>query len=320
MVRRISPIRDFVSLLRLIKVIHRESPDILHSITPKAGLLSMAAGTICKVPHRIHTFTGLVFPTAKGLKRRLLMFTDALTCKFATKVHAEGRGVRNDLINFKITRKPIEILQNGSLKGVNSDYFNPSLSKLQQKANELKSNGQLTFIFIGRIAKEKGINELIAGFVKINKVRPDCRLWLLGLMENEIDPLSISTLNEIKNNNAIKYLGYQKDIRPWLLASDCLILPSYREGFPNVVLEAGAMGKPCIVTDINGSNEIIVNNETGWIVPPKDIESLYSVMMEVMLRRNELRKIGEEARQRVISRYNYKDVQTTLISYYKNLT
>lgn len=319
MERRISPFKDIISLFRLIKTISKEKPEIIHSITPKAGLLSMLAGWICRVPHRIHTFTGLVFPTSKGLKRGLLMMTDALTCGFATNVHAEGKGVKRDLQIHKITKKNIEILNNGSIKGVDMEYFDPELVELKNKTNKIADKSKYTFIFIGRVGADKGLNELVESFSKINQENPSSRLWLLGWMENELDRLKPTVLKEIDDNPSIEYKGVISDIRPWLNAADCLVLPSYREGFPNVVLEAGAMGKPCIVTDINGSNEIIEDCITGKIVEPQNAIALATAMKNIMSDPDKAKTMGLNARQRIKKLYEQKSVRKAIKDYYFSL-
>ena len=254
MERHISPLRDLRSLWRLVRVFRRERPDMVHSMTPKAGLLCMLAAWITRVPVRVHMFTGLVFPTATGLKRRILMATDRLTCACATHVLPEGEGVKLDLLDNGITRKPIKVLGYGNCRGIDLDRFDPTLSEVQAEAAKLRKPEVFTFIAIGRLVGDKGINELVAAFSRLNRELPATRLILVGPQEKELDPLSSATLSEIESNPAIEAVGNQADVRPWLIAADCHVLASYREGFPNVVIEAGAMGLPQIVTDINGAD------------------------------------------------------------------
>lgn len=319
MKRRISPLYDIVSFFRLIILFSREKPHIVHSITPKAGLLSMAAAWTCKVPVRVHTFTGLVFPTSKGLKKRILKLTDSFTCRFATYVLAEGEGVKRDLTNNHITNKEINILGNGSLNGVNLEYFNPELPEVKEAAEKLRDKDVFTFIFVGRLVGDKGVNELVQAFSTLHRERPGTRLFLIGETENSIDPLLSSTLKEIEENPAIEYVGLQEDVRPWLAASDVLVLPSYREGFPNVVLEGAAMGLPCIVTDINGANEIIIDKGTGRIIPPNDIMALKKAMEEIINDPSISREMGIKARKRIISRYDHKKVRKALLNFYNSM-
>ena len=138
MERHISPIKDLKSLWQLIKVFLKEKPDMVHSITPKAGLLSMIAAWVCRVPVRLHTFTGLVFPTATGFKQKILILTDRITCACATHISPEGEGVKHDLIEYNITKKPLKVLGYGNIRGIDLDYYNPDLPELKEKAEEIR--------------------------------------------------------------------------------------------------------------------------------------------------------------------------------------
>ena len=319
MERHISPLRDLRSLWRLVRVFRRERPDMVHSMTPKAGLLCMLAAWITRVPVRVHMFTGLVFPTATGLKRRILMATDRLTCACATHVLPEGEGVKLDLLDNGITRKPIKVLGYGNCRGIDLDRFDPTLSEVQAEAAKLRKPEVFTFIAIGRLVGDKGINELVAAFSRLNRELPATRLILVGPQEKELDPLSSATLSEIESNPAIEAVGNQADVRPWLIAADCHVLASYREGFPNVVIEAGAMGLPQIVTDINGANEIIVEGKNGTIVPPRDSDALYQAMKRMINDPDWRPQLDANARQMIASRYEQGYVRRCLYDFYKEI-
>lgn len=316
MLRYIAPFRDLVSLWQLFRFFRSERPDIVHSISPKAGLLSMIAAFFARVPVRIHTFTGLRFPTEVGFKKRLLKFTDALTCSFATHIFAEGQGVKNDLIANHITKKNVQILGNGSINGVDTELFDPMIPELNERARELVDDSVFSFIFVGRLVGDKGLNELVEAFALLNKENPKTRLLLLGEKEEELDPLKKETWAEIETNPAINYLGFNLDVRPYLCAADCLVLPSYREGFPNVVLEASSMELACIVTDINGSNEIVVNGETGLIVQPRSVDELRQAMISLAIDKQKTKKMGMEARRRIIDLYNTHILRTETRQFY----
>jgi len=319
MERHISPLRDLRSLWRLVRVFRRERPDMVHSMTPKAGLLCMLAAWITRVPVRVHMFTGLVFPTATGLKRRILMVTDRLTCACATHVLPEGEGVKRDLLDNGITRKPIKVLGYGNCRGIDLDRFDPTLPEIQAEAAKLRKPEVFTFIAIGRLVGDKGINELVAAFSRLNRELPATRLILVGPQEKELDPLSPATLSEIESNPAIEAVGNQADVRPWLIAADCHVLASYREGFPNVVIEAGAMGLPQIVTDINGANEIIVEGKNGTIVPPRDSDALYQAMKRMINDPDWRPQLDANARQMIASRYEQGYVRRCLYDFYKEI-
>lgn len=313
MARHISLTGDIKSLFKMIKVFRKEKPRMVHSMTPKAGLICMMAGWLTGVPIRIHTFTGLVWPTSKGFKRKVLMATDWLTCACATHVIPEGKGVMNDL-QAHITKKPMKVLGYGNVMGVDMVRFDPERFPQPSSLNP----HPFTFVFVGRIVGDKGINELVEAFVKLNGKYQDTRLVLVGRLESELDPLKPETLKQIEECKAIDACGskYGDDLLMEYVKADCFIMPSYREGFPNTVMEAGAMGLPSIVTDINGSREIIVDGENGLIVPSQTVQPLYDAM-ERMMTDNELReKMQKNARPMIESRFERSFVQNCLIEYY----
>ena len=312
MKRHISITSDVKSLWRMWRVLRHERPDMVHSMTPKAGLISMVAGWLARVPVRVHTFTGLVWPTATGLKRRILMATDWLTCACATHIIPEGEGVKKDLLNHKITRKPIRVLGHGNVRGIDMDRFDPDSFSTEPH------NG-FTFVFVGRIVSEKGINELVAAFSQLHSEYSDVRLVLVGPNEDDLDPVSPSTRNRINKGDGIEAVGRQRDVRPFYAQADALVFPSYREGFPNVVIEAGAMGLPSIVTDINGSREIIIDEQNGVIVPSKDKEALYQAMKQFVEHPDEVKAMGAKARPLIASRYEQGYVRQCLYDFYQGI-
>lgn len=326
MTRTISPIKDLKSLWKLYKIFKKEKPLIIHSITPKAGLLTMLAGKMAEVPIRLHTFTGLIFPTSTGLKQKLLIAADRILCRAATSIYPEGNGVRNDLINYKITTKPLKVIGNGNVNGIDTTHFNPNQIPEQQKQDLRKSLGiqpeDFVFIFVGRIVKDKGINELISAFSSFSSLRgtkQSAKLLLVGNYERELDPLLPETEKIIDANPNIITTGYQQDVRPYFAVSDCLVFPSYREGFPNVVMQAGAMGLPSIVTDINGCNEIIINQKNGIIIPVKNVDALQQAMKKMIEDKEYYSKLKSNARSMIQSRYEQSVVWNELLEEYKSL-
>lgn len=315
MERRISFCKDIKSLWLMIKVMRMERPYMVHSMTPKAGLLTMIAGWLTGVPVRVHTFTGLVWPTETGLKRKILMATDWLTCTCATHVIPEGQGVMCDLQQH-ITRKPMRVLGYGNVKGVDMERFKPA-----RFADVRKDESKFRFIFIGRIVREKGINELVEAFVKLNKEYPATQLTLIGKHEANIDPVKPETLKLIDENPCIDACGpkYGDDLLVEYMKSDCFVMPSYREGFPNTVLEAGAMGLPSVVTDINGSREIIIHGKNGLIVPSKDADVLYDAMKNMLVDKSAREKMSANSRPLIESRFERSFVQRCLIKFYKEI-
>lgn len=318
MAREISLWQDIKSLWALYKLFRKDRPDIVHANTPKASLLSMVAAWATRVPNRIYLVTGLRFETTKGVMRFILKTMERITCLCATKVIPEGDGVKNTLRREKITRKPLQKIHHGNINGIDLTHFDLT-EEVIEKASGIRKPGAFTFVFIGRMVKDKGINELIESFNKITKVREDVRLLLLGKFEDELDPVLPTTKEIINNNKLIDFVGYQTDVRPYLVASDVLILPSYREGFPNVILQAGAMGIPCIVTDINGCNEAIINGENGIIIPKQDSNALYEAMNHLMDNKDLYNKMAQNARPLISSRYDQKDLWNALLEMYNSL-
>ena len=318
MKRSIAPFQDLISLYRLYKLFKKERPTIVHSITPKAGLLSMVAAKYANVPVRIHTFTGLVFPAKKGLFQKLLILMDKVLCWHATHIIPEGAGVKQDLLDYKITNKPLEVIANGNVNGIDTTFFNSNtISEQQQQSlrNELGiDSSDFVFVFIGRLVADKGINELVRAFLSL--AIPNCKLLLVGPYETE-DPLQPETLKAIQQNDSILSVGFQHDVRPYLVISDCMVFPSYREGFPNVVMQAGAMGLPSIVTDINGSNEIIIEGFNGTIVPSKNVTALSNAMIRIKEDETWRNQLQSNARSSIISRYEQELVWEALLIKYK---
>ena len=315
MERHISIVRDLKSLIKMIRVFRKEKPQVVHSMTPKAGMICMVAAWLTYVPVRIHTFTGLVWPTATGMKRKLLMMTDWLTCACATHVIPEGQGVLNDLKNGGITKKPMRVLGYGNVMGVDMERFSPDRFSVKKDA------GVFTFVFVGRIVGDKGINELVEAFVRLHDVHKNTRLVLVGNYEHNLDPVSDITRELIDTNKGIEACGpkYGDDLLQMYVNADCFVMPSYREGFPNTVLEAGAMGLPSIVTDINGSREIIENEKNGLIVPSKNADALYAAMERMLTCVDAREMMRRNARVMIQSRFEKNFVQACQVKFYKEV-
>ena len=325
MERHISPVRDAVALFRLVRVFRHERPYMVHSMTPKAGLLCMVAAWLARVPRRVHTFTGLVWPTSVGLKRKVLMLTDWLTCVCATHVIPEGEGVMHDLQQH-ITKKPMKVQGYGNVRGVDMAYWDAA--KVHDDAVALRrqlfgDEDGFVFLFVGRLVGDKGLNELVEAFQRLQG-QPGCqgaRLVLVGRAEEELDPLKPETWNRIHQMPSVVEVGpaYGRGLLAWYAASDCFILPSYREGFPNTVLEAGAMGLPSIVTDINGSREIVEDGKNGMVIPSKDADALYRAMKRMMGDSQLRRAMAEHARPMIASRFEQGFVRQCLLDFYEEI-
>src|SRR5690606_18272971 len=234
MERPISLFKDLKSLYSLYIFFKKEKPFIVHSITPKAGILSMVASYFAKVPHRFHTFTGLIFPTKEGFSKKVLIITDRILCACATKVFPEGNGVKKDLENYNITSKPLRVLANGNVNGIDINYYSPlhfsdQFKKKLKESLKIK-NTDFVFIFIGRLVTDKGINELIKAFNKLSKKYDGLKLLLVGTYEHKFDPLKPETIDIINHNEHIVSTGWVDDVRPYYAIANVLTFPSYREG------------------------------------------------------------------------------------------
>ena len=317
--REISIAADCRSLVTLYKLFRRERPHIVHSNTPKASLLSMVAAWAARVPHRIYLVTGLRFETTHGILRFILKTMERITCLCATKVIPEGDGVKDTLRREKITRKPLQKIHHGNINGIDLEHY-ARTPEVVQRATEIRDGSEdFTFIFIGRMVRDKGINELVAAFDRLNREIPATKLLLVGKFEDELDPVMPETKQMIENNPKIEFAGYQNDVRPFLVASDVAVLPSYREGFPNVVIQAGAMGLAQIVTDINGCNEVVVDGRNGLIVPKQNEEALYEAMRRLATDRELTARMAASAREMVATRFRQEDVWDELLKMYKSL-
>lgn len=317
--REISLAADCRSLVALYKLFRRERPYIVHANTPKASLLSMVAAWATRVPHRIYLVTGLRFETTHGILRFILKTMERITCLCATKVIPEGDGVKDTLRREKITRKPLQKIHHGNINGIDLEHF-ARTPEVVQRAKDIRSGSDdFTFIFIGRMVRDKGINELVAAFDRLNQELPTTKLLLVGKFEDELDPVLPETKQIIEKNPKIVFTGYQNDVRPYLVAADVAVLPSYREGFPNVVIQAGAMGLAQIVTNINGCNEVVIDGQNGLIIPKQNEQALYEAMLRLATDRELTAKMAGSAREMVATRYRQQDVWEAILKMYKSL-
>ncbi len=325
---------DFKCLCRLVRIFRKEKPFIVHSNTPKGSLLSMIAAKLTRVPNRIYLVTGLRFQGERGAKRWLLKTMERIACSCATKVIPEGLGVKKTLIEEGITRKPLEVVHNGNINGIDMAYYSQEAcpkSREEMRRELGLGEDDFAFVFIGRIVGDKGMNELAEILRcaqddkggthdgKVGALSDKSKLILVGPFESELDPLEEGNEEFFRMSGNVRYVGYQSDVRPYLLAADALVFPSYREGFPNVVMQAGAMGLPSIVTDINGCNEIIIEGENGRIIPPRDKEALGNMMAWFVEHPSEVARMAANAREMIASRYDRQDVWNALLEMYKSL-
>ena len=328
MSRKITPFQDLKSLWEMWNFLRKEKPQIVHTHTPKAGIIGMLAARLAGVPHRLHTVAGLPLMEATGIKRKILNFVEKLTYSSATRVYPNSKGLYDFILQNNFTQSnKLKIIANGSSNGINTIFFNPEqVTETERVTLREKLNIQpddFVFVFVGRIVSDKGINELIKAFSELqtaeNNELTGIKLLLVGGLESDLDPLNPETIAEINQNKDIISAGFQQDVRPFFAISDALAFPSYREGFPNVVMQAGAMGLPSIVSDINGCNEIIVEGENGLIIPPKNVEKLKEKMLTLARDKNLYIKLKENSRRMIKNRYEQSMVWKALLEEYEGL-
>jgi glycosyltransferase involved in cell wall biosynthesis len=324
MTRKITPYKDFVALVKLFIYLKNEKPTIVHSHTPKAGMLAMIASKFARIPIRLHTVGGMPLMESKGFKRKVLEVVEKLTYSCATAIYPNSIGLHDFIIENNFTSlKKLKVIANGSTNGINTQYFSvsqiPDQIKKKLKVDLKIEDDDFVLVFVGRIVGDKGINELIEAFAKISKTNFNLKLLLVGQQEQEIDPLHENTIKEIAYNKNIIEVGWQNDVRPFLSISTALILPTYREGFPNVVMQAGAMGLPCIVTDINGCNEIIQNGKNGIIIPVKSVIAIEEAVLQLKNTKDYYNILRHNASEMIKARYEQNLVWNAILKEYKTL-
>ena len=324
MTRAITPMQDIKAVWRLYNFFKKEKPEIVHTHTPKAGIVGMLAAKMAGVPLRIHTVAGLPLMETTGKKRKLLNFVEKFTYNLAIRVFPNSRGLEEIILKEGFAKEEkLKVLGKGSSNGIDTSYFDPSQFDAVQKKNKRKALGiapdDFVFIFIGRLVSEKGINELVSAFEALEQEHKNIALLLVGPFEKELDPLKDKTFQAIKKNHKIYTTGYQADVRPYFSIANALAFPSYREGFPNVVMQAGAMNLPAIVTDINGCNEIIVEGINGVIIPVKDDNTLKKRMQLFVENKNYTERLATNAREEICRYYERKEFWQILLKEYKNL-
>ena len=309
--RKITPLKDLKAILQLYKIIKKEKVDIIHTHTPKAGLVGMLAGLLAGTKIRLHSVAGMPLVETGGLKKKLLIAVERLTYRLSHQVMPNSFGLLRYIIDKKLVREgKLKVLANGATIGVDTNYFTRT-AEIEKRAVTVRSEvniapGDFVCCYIGRLIRQKGVEELLSAFGRILPSNPKIKLILLGRYEQHLDPIEDRYIQEIESSAQIIHFGYKNDIRPYLAASDLFVFPSYREGMPNVVLQAGCFGLPCIVTNIPGSNEIIIDGYNGLIVRTKSADELFKAV-NYLIENVEIRKsMGRYARNEVHRKYDRK--------------
>ncbi len=313
--RKISPFRDLVALWKLFLFFRKERFDLIHSTTPKAGMLCAIAGWLAGIPVRLHTFTGQAWAELSGVKRWVARAGDRVTVRLDTRCYADSLSQTEYIVSEGVASEgEIRVLGSGSLAGVDLMRFDPKKwsDKKMEVREELGIPEDMKVItFIGRITRDKGIAELL----KAISVLESCVLLLIGPGESRDGSLSSdSGLSDVPN---VKYLGYRPEPERYLAITHVFCIPSYREGFGNVVIESAAMGVPSVGTDIPGLRDAILDGKTGVLVPPKDADAL-AVALKSLLSDEPLRKsMGGAARERAVKEFGAERVSALVLAEYE---
>lgn len=322
MTRKITPLSDLKSFFALRKLIKKYRPDIVHTHTPKAGLLGMLAARSAGVKIRIHTVAGLPLMLETGLKRKLLNFTEKLTYQCATEVRPNSRSMRDFIIQHKLTsEKKIVVIGNGSTNGVDLQRFSRQrldVAKQSAIAQTIPAFDGLKILCVGRMVKDKGIEELITVFEKLQQLY-SLQLILVGPFEPNLDPLSPATMDIIRNNKAIAHIDWSDSVEYYMSLADIFVHPSHREGFPNVILQAGAMQLPVVCSDIPGNTDIVTKDKTGFIFKVKNETDLYDQLKFAIDDTAETKRRASALHEEVTALYDRTKIHEIILNSYNSL-
>ena len=313
--RQINLIIDFGMLIKLIVFLKKEKFALIHSVTPKAGLLAMLAGLISGVPIRIHIFTGQVWANRTGIIRILLQWTDRLIVFCATNVLVDSNSQMQFLVTEKVVKpNKVSVLANGSISGVDTRRFLPDKEKRKLTRISLDiADSDIVFLFIGRLKRDKGVFDLCNAFEEAFVDKDNTHLILIGPDEDNLIE-QITQLNIKKEK--LHIVSYTNEPEKYMAASDILCLPSYREGFGSVIIEAAACGIPAIGSNIYGITDAISENESGLLHMPGDIKVLVMLMQELYADSDKRKNMGELARIRAERLFSAEQVTAAWLDYY----
>ena len=321
--RNIAPWRDLAALGRLWRLMRQLRPTIAHVGTPKAGLLGGLAAWLAGVPCRVYTLHGLRLETVTGWKRRLLILCERIACVLAHRVVCVSSSLRRRAIDLGLVdaRKAI-VLASGSANGVDPSRFSPTRERraaAAEKRHELGiPNSAPVLGFVGRLTRDKGIVELVEAYAELKTSFPTLRLLLVGSFEKG-DPLPPSVRRAIEEDPRIVCTNFVKDTSIHYHIMDVLVLPSYREGFPTVVLEASAAEKPIVAAAVTGTLDAVVNGTTGILVRVGSWRALAKALAGLLEDRTRAAAMGHAGRKRVEKEFSSPRVWSALLDCYREL-
>ncbi|MGB6687638.1 MAG: glycosyltransferase family 4 protein [Terracidiphilus sp.] len=316
--RGIAPLADFASLARLWWLLLRLRPQMTEFSTPKAGLLGGLAARVAGVPVRIYMLRGLKLDRATGLKRHLLLAAERVAAACAQTVLCNSKSLRDESLALRIAPEAkLKLLGSGSSNGVNTERFSPGPSEIKSQLGLRRESPVVGFV--GRLTRDKGIPELIEAFASILRAEPETHLLLVGWFDASEDALSPALQANIESHRRIHLTGYVVDTAPYYRAMDLLVLPTWREGFPNVVLEAAATGIPVVTTECTGSRDSVVPEVTGLLIPPGYPEAIAESVFKLLHDPARRHRMGQAARAWVMEHYSDTRVLGLTAEFYKSL-
>jgi glycosyltransferase involved in cell wall biosynthesis len=321
--RKMSPLADLRALIALYMYFRQSEFDVVHSVTSKAGLLCAIAALAARVPIRLHTFSGQPWAGLSGPIRRISIACDWLVARLNTQCYADSESQRAFLISEGVADSGhIKILGAGSIAGVDLSRFAPGrFEKDMIKAELSIPLDAQVIVFVGRITREKGIVELVTAFSQLSQKGFDnVFLLLIGPFESDTHYLPDATKNNLERNPRIRVLGYTDTPEKFLAAADLFCLPSYREGFGSVVIEAAAMGVPTVATRVVGLVDSVVDDETGLLIPPKDADALADALSCLLADSKLRKKLGMAAQLRACALFDSVAINRLALNEYTSLS
>lgn len=323
MARRVTPLRDIVAVWRIYRVLRRVRPHIVHAQTPKGGLLGTIAAWLAATPVRVYHIRGLPFTTATGARRLLMRATERVACRLAHSVLCVSHSVRDVAVAEKICpARKIRVLRGGSGNGVDAaGRFSPDRvrgAREQTRAALGIPQDSRVVGFVGRIVRDKGVTELATAWLPLRDAHPDLHLLVVGHFEAQ-DPVPEHVAALLRSDPRIHLLGYVTDAVPLYAAMDVVALPTYREGFPNVPLEAAAMSLPVVATRVPGCVDAVVDGVTGTLVPPRDAPALAGAIAAYLGDVEVRRAHGRAGRDRVLREFRQEALWEALFRHYESV-
>ena len=322
--RQITPLADLKALWILYRKLKAIKPDIVHSHTPKAGLIGMMAAKMARVPMRLHTVAGLPLEAATGIKRKILLAVEKLTYACANEVWPNSQSLKTFIENHNLTKTAkLRIIGKGSSNGIDTSEFDPeSLDPkiIEEIKGKIDFNDRFTYLlFVGRMVRDKGIEELVNAFLKLKEEHQNIKLILVGPLEAHLDPLSKETLEHIEKDDAIIATGFSNQVKYFMHLADLFVFPSHREGFPNVPMQAGLMDCPVVASRITGNVDIIDDEVDGFLHTKGDPQDLYEKVNFALQNMDQMKAMNGKLKEKIYTNFDRRVVQKEILTTYQTL-